>query len=107
VITDAAYLLSEVERRGIKLRADGQLIRFQPKSAMTDELAASIRAHRADVLALLAAAVPPPSTPCWNCRGCRFFARPERLTWICVRCHPPSEPVLLFLAVAATEPRDA
>jgi hypothetical protein len=84
----ATAVLEEAARLGVTLRAQAGQILARPKAAMTREFAAVVAAHRADVLALLAAAVEPPKTPCLNCRGTRFFARPERWTWICSRCHP-------------------
>jgi hypothetical protein len=85
VLRDAALL-------GVQLRFRGDRIVARPSSALPTELANSIRQHRVDVLALLAMAAPTPKAPCFVCKSRRFFARPERLTWVCARCHAPLDP---------------
>jgi len=99
--------LNLAKRLGISLRAEDGYVGFHPRAAMTRELADAIRACRGEVLALLAAAVSPPTAPCWNCHGVKYFARVERMTWICARCHPPSEPdTIVWHAVGPEVPRD-
>ena len=51
-----AVLLVELARRGVELRAAGDRLRYRPRSAMTPDLADRLAAHRADLLAVLAAA---------------------------------------------------
>jgi hypothetical protein len=49
-------LLVELIRRGIEIRADDDCLRYRPRSAMTPDLADRLNAHRAELLAILAAA---------------------------------------------------
>ena len=100
----AIAVLEEATRLGLTLRGDGGRIVARPKEWVTKEFAAVVAAHRADVLALLAAAAAPPKSPCWNCRGTRFFARPERQTWVCSQCHSPADPDEMVWHEVAQEP---
>jgi hypothetical protein len=98
----AVIVIAEAARLSVELRAAGDRIVARPRAALTPELAEAIRQCRAEILALLAAAVPPPLGPCWSCRSHRYFARLERLTWICARCHPPVAPTeMVWHEVAA------
>ena len=76
-----AAILAEAERRGIKLRADGGLIKYKPVSAMNDELLAAMRRRKPELLAHLGrldnarvgpwtppGAVAPPRR-CISCKG--------------------------------------
>lgn len=49
----AAALLAELVRLGIELRADGDSLRFRPRSAMTPALARRLLAVKPELLALL------------------------------------------------------
>ena len=49
----AAELLLDLGRLGIRLEADGQRLRFHPRSALTPDLLERLKAHKADLLALL------------------------------------------------------
>lgn len=49
-----AALLAELAALGIELRAHGDRLRFRPQTAMTPELAARVKAHKPDLLAMLA-----------------------------------------------------
>jgi hypothetical protein len=51
----AAELLAELGRRGIELRADAEHVCFRPRSALTPELVARVKAHKAQLLTLLTA----------------------------------------------------
>jgi len=104
-VTPAA-VVQEAARVGVVLRAVGTLVVARPRAAVTAELANAIKQCRAEILALLAGAVPPPATPCWSCRHCRYFARPARLTWICAHCHPPVTPTEMVWHDVATEVRN-
>ena len=88
----AVALLEDAARVGVVVHADGGRLVAEPKGALPAALEQEFRKHRVDVLALLATAVLPPSSPCWTCHGLRFFARVERLIWVCSRCHPPGDP---------------
>jgi hypothetical protein len=49
---------------------------------------------------------PLPRTVCPMCKGTRFFALPERLTWICGHCHPPADPTVMVWHDVMSEVRD-
>jgi len=49
----AAELLIDLARRGIRLEADGNQLRFSPRSAVTPDLADRLRAHKTELLAIL------------------------------------------------------
>jgi hypothetical protein len=106
-VTTAVFaILSDATRLGVTLHVRGTKIVAHPRSALTADLAAAINRHRADVLSALALAISPPPTPCWSCRGTRFFARLERLTWICARCHPPADASAVIWHEVAAVSRD-
>jgi len=52
---EARELLSEVKRRGVEIRSNetGDRIRLRPGSLLTPELRDELKAHKAEVLALL------------------------------------------------------
>lgn len=52
----AAELLFDLDRLGVRLEAAGEQLRFHPRSALTPDLLARLKAHKADVLALLRSA---------------------------------------------------
>lgn len=105
--TVAVTLLEDAARAGVVIHAEGGRLVARPKGTLPTSLEKEIREHRADVLALVAAAVAPPKAACWNCRGTRFFARPERFTWVCAHCHPPAAPATMVWHEVAAESRDA
>ena len=49
-----AELLADLAVRGIRLEADGERLRYHPRSALTPKLLERLKAHKADLLALLA-----------------------------------------------------
>ncbi len=101
----AQAVLRDAVLLSVQLRSRGDKIIARPSSALTPELADSIRQHRADLILLLAMAVPPPNAQCYVCRGRRYFARPERIKWICGTCHPPlDESAVLWHEVLEHEP---
>jgi len=63
----AALLLSRLGDLGVSVRADEGVLRLRPASAVPPDLLAEVRAHKAEVLALLAAndaaVVPPAALP--------------------------------------------
>jgi hypothetical protein len=52
-------LLADLSARGIELRADGDRLRFRPRAAVTPDLAARLKAHKARLLAVLQGAAGP------------------------------------------------
>jgi len=49
----AAELLSDLSRLGIQLEADGERLRYFPRSALTPDLLARLKAYKPDLLAML------------------------------------------------------
>ena len=49
----AAELLADLARRGIRLEADGERLRYHPRSALTPDLLDRLKAHKAELLTLL------------------------------------------------------
>ena len=56
-------LLSDLDRLGIRLKADGERLRYYPRSALTPDLLGRLKAHKADLLALLQATSAPDQAP--------------------------------------------
>ena len=54
-------LLADLSRLGIRLEADGGRLRYHPRSAVTADLISRLKAHKADLLALLRPMPDPPS----------------------------------------------
>lgn len=52
----AADLLADLARRGVRLEAAGERLRYFPRSALTPELLDRLKAHKAELLAMLRAA---------------------------------------------------
>ena len=49
----AAALLDELHRLGIQVVADGQLLRYRPRSAVTPELVSGLRANKSEIIVIL------------------------------------------------------
>jgi hypothetical protein len=49
----AAELMADLDRLGIRLEAQGDRLRFHPRSAVTPDLADRLREHKGELLALL------------------------------------------------------
>jgi hypothetical protein len=47
---NAADLLLDIERRGIRLEAHGDRLRYHPRSALTPDLLDRLKAHKAELL---------------------------------------------------------
>lgn len=63
-MTPAAALVAELQARGVILRPDGEILRVRPVSLLSPEELATLRAHKAEVLALLTVpAGPAPPEP--------------------------------------------
>ena len=57
-------LLNEVTRRGIKLKPDGDALCYTaPKDALTPDLLAELKTHKAELLAELSVSITLPCTP--------------------------------------------
>ena len=62
----ALEIFSELSRRGITVRVEGETIRLKPKSALDDGLVGRIREHKPELLAALRRRRP---IMCIHCRG--------------------------------------
>lgn len=96
-MTGAAETLTELSRRGVTIRVEGDTLRLKPRVALDDGLLARIRAHKVEIIRLLATrnggeVEIGPSLPIRRCRACKSW-----LFWVsvhgaaaCVTCHPPA-----------------
>jgi hypothetical protein len=57
----APQLLTDLGRLGIQLKAEGERLRYAPRSALTADLIERMKAHKSDLLTLLRPAVNRPS----------------------------------------------
>jgi hypothetical protein len=55
----ASRLMADLIRLGIKLEADGNRLRYSPRSAVTPDLAKRMKAHKSELLAMLRAGQTP------------------------------------------------
>jgi hypothetical protein len=78
----AAALVTELRSRGVTLVADGEMLRCRPKSALSAEDLAALKALKSEILATL-------RRPCLSCKGRRFWISIYGVT-ICAVCHPPA-----------------
>lgn len=49
----AAEIVADLARRGIRLEADGERLRYFPRSALTPDLLDRLKAHKAELLAAI------------------------------------------------------
>jgi hypothetical protein len=100
----ANRLLHELHRRGVELVANGDRLRYSPKSAVTVELHDQIVRHKPELLALLRTPVVAGDSsktdhkrsgtnaeprPCYCCGSREFWALAHVLHWVCAGCHEP------------------
>lgn len=62
----ARELLLDLDRLGIRLEAEGERLRFHPRSALTTDLLDRLKAHKAELLAMLHPEPSPPAKPVSN-----------------------------------------
>jgi hypothetical protein len=79
----AAEILSELARRGVMVRAEGEILRLKPKSALDDELLVHVREQKPEIIKLLLAAAPCGSPHCGGCYSVGVIDGKERFL------HPP------------------
>ena len=79
----AAELLLDLGRLGIRLEAEGESLLYSPRSALTPDLLARLKAHKADLLAMLrpAQTIDTPTKPA------RAVCRCDSTTWRDVPIH--------------------
>jgi len=109
MMTAATELLADLTRLGVQVVAHGDHLRYRPQSLVTPELAARLKTHKPELLAILRPAVAPdvattttapseaiaweecidPPVPCPECGGLVFWRAPwhDRR---CAACDPPA-----------------
>ena len=70
-MSTAAEVLNELYRRGIVVRVDGESIRLKPRSALDDQLLASIRDYKPEIIAALKSR-PAPCAAKATPSGCQY-----------------------------------
>jgi hypothetical protein len=87
----AADLLLDLSRVGIRLEAHGERLRYFPRSALTPDLLDRLKAHKADLLAVLRPApegVPNlPAPTCEASKPAKAVCRCGSTTWRDVPIH--------------------
>lgn len=98
-------LLAELKAKGVEVRLeDGRPRLIGPKSVLTEDLIATLRERREEIITALTSqkdqsfqrkdasfqrkddAVP--TRPCFACGGNRFWLRSTGGGWLCATCHP-------------------
>lgn len=93
----SAELLSALRARGVRLWAEHGALNYDaPAGVMTDELLERLRAHKPELLALLASAEP--SAPCTTCAGGHYYQLAG--VWRCSWCDPTDQTPAATLTVA-------
>ena len=87
------FLLAELARRGVTLVADGNRLKFYPKTAMTPKLVRQLKVQKTEVLAIIADPWPEDYNepdPCPDCGGLELWET-ETGRWRCMKCDPPTK----------------
>lgn len=82
-------ILSELSRRGVVTRADGETIRLRPKSALDEALLVRVREYKSEILAALSARPATCAASCYQIEPGRWVHHP----WDGCRTVPASQPV--------------
>jgi hypothetical protein len=92
----ADALLAGLHARGIRVEADGQLLRCRPKSAMTPGDLKILSCNKQAVLDYLVKGAPGDALrlTCNWCKGNRMWRSTHNVV-ICGICHPPAKPYLV------------
>ena len=61
----ATQLIADLDRLGVQLEAQGERLRYSPRSAVTPDLAGRLKTHKAELLAILQSK-PTPNTSANN-----------------------------------------
>lgn len=77
----AAELLLDLGRLGIRLEANGERLRYFPRSALTPDLLDRLKAHKADLMATLRPA--PEVSPALPAPTCEAPAKPAKAVCRC------------------------
>ena len=78
----ASDIIQELNRRGVELKVEGERLRFRPKHAVTPDLLATMREHKAEIVSTLTAPAvrarvrgweetveTAACEVCWHCKG--------------------------------------
>lgn len=96
----APDVLARLSALGVRLTREGEVIRAAPRSALTDEARALIRAHKSEILATLAAAsLPDPAMEARRKRVLDMLAERPGIKYAVVVDSPDTDPVILALAI--------
>ena len=87
----ATTLIKDLARLGIQLKADGERLRYSPRSAVTPDLAAQMKYHKAGLLALLRNPTDVPEIDPTNAAAV-WQAALDRLEGSAPHCDPATEP---------------
>ena len=86
----SAALIAELRSRGVALVPDGDRLRCRPKSSLTEDDLAALRANKPEVLRLLREEHRPAAARivCYACKRSRFWKSIHGVI-VCGDCHPP------------------
>jgi hypothetical protein len=86
----ATDLVRQLHARGVVLVPDGDTLRCRPKSALSPEDLAALKAMKAEVIATLTSRPSVQQTAalkCFSCKGHQFWRSTYGVV-ICATCHP-------------------
>ena len=109
----AADLMTDLARLGIRIEAHGDRLRYSPRSAVTPDLTARMKAHKPELLAILRGDTPEasaddladepkadnaedstevidPPAPCPKCATLELWQTLAG-SWRCLQCDPPTK----------------
>lgn len=82
-------ILSELQRRGISVTADGDALVLKPRRAVDSELLARVRQHKPEIIRALSARPATCSTSCYEVERGKWIHRPW--TGCCTPMPPQTE----------------
>lgn len=88
---NAAAILAACARAGVRVTADGTALLYSPQSRVGPELRRLLVEHKAELLVALRG----PQRGCRACDNRRFVRVRGGPEWICFRCHPVREDLVV------------
>jgi hypothetical protein len=88
----AADILTELSRRGVAIRVDGETIRLRPRAALDDGLLSRVQAHKPEILAVLSARSITCSSTCYEIEPGRWIHHPWDGCKTCLTPPPENRP---------------
>ena len=79
----AAQVMTDLARLGIRIEADGDRLRYSPRSVVTPDLTRRLKAHKGELMAILRSEAPPEDsepTCCW-CGSTRLVDGKQGRIW--------------------------